>query len=73
MFAARSYQRRAFAHFFFRAHETRDEPQTLDGAHQLVEEAQLFIDAAHQCYVREGAHLATPTSTDDTPEEALAD
>ena len=25
-----------------------------------------------QCYVREGAHLASPTSTDDTPEEALA-
>ena len=31
-----------FAHFFFRAHEERNEPQTLDSAHQLLEEAQLF-------------------------------
>jgi sulfite reductase beta subunit-like hemoprotein len=62
-----------FAHFFFRAHETRDEPQTLDSAHQLLEEAQLFLDAAHQCYVREGARLATPTVSDDATEEALTD
>jgi sulfite reductase (ferredoxin) len=62
-----------FAHFFFRAHEERDTPQTLDGAHQLLEEAQLFLDAAHQCYVREGARLATVPSSDDAPEEALAE
>ena len=60
-----------FAHFFFRALETRDEPATLDTAHQLVEEAQLFLDAAHQCYVREGARLASsmPSSDDDAVEE----
>lgn len=63
-----------FAHFFFRAHEARNEPQTLDGAHQLLEEAQLFLDAAHQCYVREGARLASvPSSGDAVEEEALAD
>jgi sulfite reductase (ferredoxin) len=62
-----------FAHFFFRAHAETDEPQTLDGAHQLVEEAQLFLDAAHQCYVRESAQLASAPSTDDAPEESLAD
>jgi sulfite reductase beta subunit-like hemoprotein len=62
-----------FAHFFFGAYEKRNEPQTLDGAHQLLEEAQLFLDAAHQCYVREGARLARTPGTDDTPEEALAD
>jgi sulfite reductase (ferredoxin) len=62
-----------FAHFFFRAHEERDAPQTLEGAHQLLEEAQLFLDAAHQCYAREGARLASTASSDDTPEEALAE
>ena len=63
-----------FAHFFFRAHESREEPQTLDSAHQLLEEAQLFLDAAHQCYVREGARLASvATSGDDTVEEATAE
>jgi sulfite reductase (ferredoxin) len=65
-----------FAHFFFRAYDDRNEPPTLDGAHQLIEEAQLFVDAAHQCHVREGARLAelaSPPSTDDAPEEALAE
>jgi hypothetical protein len=62
-----------FAHFFFRAYEERDEPQTLDNAHQLVEEAQLFLDASHQCYVRESALRAPAPSSDDTPEEALAE
>jgi sulfite reductase (ferredoxin) len=64
-----------FAHFFFRALETRDEPATLDSAHQLVEEAQLFLDASHQCYVREGARLAVAPSTDDdaVEEEATAE
>jgi len=64
-----------FAHFFLRALETRDEPATLDTAHQLVEEAQLFLDASHQCYVREGARLASAPSTDDdaVEEEATAE
>ncbi|MEP7052315.1 MAG: nitrite/sulfite reductase [Pseudomonadota bacterium] len=42
-----------FAHYFFRAHEHRGEAATsLDAAHQLIEEAQLFVEAAHQCYTR---------------------
>ena len=64
-----------FAHFFFRALEERDQAQTLDSAHQLVEEAQLFLDAAHQCYVREGARLAAlapPSSSDDATEEEVS-
>ncbi len=62
-----------FAHFFFRAHEEREQAQTLDSAHQLLEEAQLFLDAAHQCHVREGARLAalTPSSSDDPVEEEV--
>jgi sulfite reductase (ferredoxin) len=64
-----------FAHFFFRAHETRQEPQTLDSAHQLLEEAQLFLDASHQCYVREGAHLksSAPSAGAAVEEEATAE
>ena len=42
-----------FAHYFFRAHEHRTEAgATPDSAHQLIEEAQLFVEAAHQCYTR---------------------
>ncbi|MES1173424.1 MAG: nitrite/sulfite reductase [Myxococcales bacterium] len=42
-----------FAHYFFRAHEHRGEAgASQDSAHQLIEEAQLFVEAAHQCYTR---------------------
>jgi len=38
-----------FSHFFFRA-MAGGAIDTHEAAHQLIEEAQLFIDAAHQCY-----------------------
>jgi sulfite reductase (ferredoxin) len=42
-----------FAHYFFRAYEHRGEAgASAQGAHQLIEEAQLFVEAAHQCYTR---------------------
>ena len=42
-----------FAHYFFRAAEHRSEAAaSQDSAHQLIEEAQLFVEAAHQCYTR---------------------
>ncbi len=42
-----------FAHYFFRAYEHRGEGgASKDGAHRLIEEAQLFVEAAHQCYTR---------------------
>lgn len=41
-----------FAHLFFHAYETREEPPTPELAHRRVEEAQLFIEAAHGCYSR---------------------
>lgn len=42
-----------FAHYFFRAVEHRsDAGASQDSAHQLIEEAQLFVEAAHQCYTR---------------------
>ncbi len=50
-----------FAQYFFRAHEERDKPGTAESAHQLIEEATLFVDAAHQCYTRLGSALRAVT------------
>jgi sulfite reductase (ferredoxin) len=44
-----------FAHYFFKAHEEAAKSTDAQGAHQLIEEAQLFVDAAHQCYTRIGS------------------
>ena len=52
-----------FAQYFFRAHEERSKDQSKDAVHQLIEEATLFIDAAHQCYTRLGSSLRNPTQT----------
>lgn len=42
-----------FAQMLFRAHEGRGkEEATRESAHQLIEEAQLFVDAAYACYAR---------------------
>ncbi|MEM8641122.1 MAG: nitrite/sulfite reductase [Cyanobacteria bacterium P01_G01_bin.54] len=41
-----------FASYFFNAYDNRDVPATLDSAKQLIEEARLFIEAAHECYGR---------------------
>jgi sulfite reductase (ferredoxin) len=43
-----------FAQYFFRAHEDGGKASDEQSAHQLIEEAQLFVDAAHQCYTRIG-------------------
>ncbi len=45
-----------FAHYLFSAHEKSGEPHTQDSARYLIDEAQLFIDAAHSCYNR----ISTP-------------
>jgi sulfite reductase (ferredoxin) len=47
-----------FAQYFFRAHEEGGRTGSKEAAHQLIEEAQLFVDAAHQCYTQHGAALA---------------
>jgi sulfite reductase (ferredoxin) len=44
-----------FAQYFFRAHEDGGKTGDEQSAHQLIEEAQLFVDAAHQCYTRIGS------------------
>ena len=46
-----------FAHYLFSAHEKSSEPHTRDSTRLLIDEAQLFIDAAHSCYNR----ISAPT------------
>jgi sulfite reductase (ferredoxin) len=41
-----------FAHYLFTAQEKSGQPYTQDGTRYLIDEAQLFIDAAHSCYNR---------------------
>ena len=41
-----------FAHYLFRAHQEGTASANKESAHQLIEEAQLFIDHAHQCHGR---------------------
>jgi sulfite reductase (ferredoxin) len=43
-----------FAQYLFAAEEKSSEPATQDSARYLIDEAQLFIDAAHSCYNRIG-------------------
>jgi sulfite reductase (ferredoxin) len=47
-----------FAQFLFRIHEDGIKDSSQQGAHQLIEEAQLFVEAAHQCYARLGKAIA---------------
>ena len=49
------YQGKVFANYLFRAHKEGVGPASTEAAHQLIEEAQLFVDAAHQCYTRIGS------------------
>jgi len=56
-----------FAQYFFRAHDERDKPATAESTHQLIEEASLFIDAAHECYARLGSSLRAAVVTLGTP------
>jgi sulfite reductase (ferredoxin) len=46
------FVRGKFAQDFFRAHEEAGRARTTETAHQLIEEAQLFIEACHSCYAR---------------------
>ena len=44
-----------FAQYLFAAQNRAGAPHTADDARQLIEEAQLFIEASHSCYNRMGA------------------
>ena len=41
-----------FAHYYFDAHERRNQDFNAETAHYLIEEAQLFIEACHSAYAR---------------------
>jgi sulfite reductase (ferredoxin) len=43
-----------FANYLFDAHKKADQPHTNDSSRYLIDEAQLFIDAAHSCYNKLG-------------------
>jgi sulfite reductase (ferredoxin) len=41
-----------FAEYLFKAFEDAKQTHTAESAHQIIEEAQLFIEATHACYQR---------------------
>ena len=41
-----------FAMYLFRRHESTERPGTAEAARQLIEEAQLFLEASHACQQR---------------------
>ena len=43
-----------FANYLFDAHRKAGHPYTSESSRYLMDEAQLFIDAAHSCYNRLG-------------------
>ena len=47
-----------FAQYLFAAHEKAGAPYTSDSSRYLIDEAQLFIDAAHSCYNKLGSSVA---------------
>ena len=46
-----------FAQYFFDAHQKSGAPHTLDTSRYLLDEAQLFIDAAHSCNNKMGTAI----------------
>ncbi len=46
-----------FAQYLFAAHDKAKEPHTSDSTRYLIDESQLFIDAAHACYNRMGTSV----------------
>jgi sulfite reductase (ferredoxin) len=47
-----------FANYLFNAHQKASQPYTADTSRHLIEEAQLFIDAAYACYNQLGKTVA---------------
>jgi sulfite reductase (ferredoxin) len=47
-----------FAHYLFAAQQKSSQPHTADSARYLIDEAQLFVDAAHSCYQKMGKPVA---------------
>ena len=47
-----------FANYLFDAHQKADQAYTADSSRYLIDEAQLFIDAAHSCYNKMGTAVS---------------
>jgi sulfite reductase (ferredoxin) len=47
-----TYHGDQFSRYLFNRHEGADQRYTAETAHKLVEEANLFIDAAHKCHAK---------------------
>ncbi|MGI8991313.1 MAG: nitrite/sulfite reductase, partial [Bryobacteraceae bacterium] len=56
------FVRGKFAYDFFKAHENVGRAHTIETAHQLIEEAQLFIEACFSCYSRMASAPAMATA-----------
>ena len=61
-----------FANYLFAAHEKSGEPYTQDSTRYLIDEAQLFIDAAHSCYNRISARRRQRLSHGNPQEDSNA-
>lgn len=48
-----------FAHYLFAAQQKSGQPCTADSARYLIDEAQLFVDAAYSCYQKMGKAAVT--------------
>ncbi len=55
-----TYAADQFSRYLFQRHEGPDTRYTADTAHKLVEEANLFIDAAHKCEMKMRLRNAVP-------------
>ena len=53
------YAGEKFAQYFFHRHANPPERHTSDSAHRLVEETQLFIEAAYRCWEKTAARQAS--------------
>ena len=55
-----------FAMYLFRRHDATGRPGTAEAARQLIEEAQLFLEASHACQARLVARQSSQTRTQAT-------
>ena len=56
-----------FAMYLFRRHKRESRPATTESARQLIEEAQLFLEASHACQARLAAENSQSSLPNGTP------
>jgi sulfite reductase (ferredoxin) len=67
-----TYHHGQFANYLLQRHESPDTRYTAETAHKLVEEANLFIDAAHKCHAKFQAQQAAQTAVSGATGAAAA-